>query len=147
MRFTPKSEEQLEEENKFKLLEPGIYDFQITEASPEISKKRNDMIKLKLCIYNHDGNTQHIFDYLLESMGYKLRHCADACGLLAKYELGELVPDDFTDKAGKVKVVIQKSKDPQYPDDKNAVADYIKRGNMVDAAPKTAADLDDDIPF
>jgi hypothetical protein len=151
MKFTPKSDQQIEEENQFKLLTPGIYDFEIVEASEQISKNGNDMIKLKLCIYGNDGEANYIFDYLMEKLSYKLKHCSDACGLLDKYESGELTDFDLINKTGKAKVGIQKSKDPQYGD-KNVIQDYVKRDAVNGKQPPAGLigegkPLNDEIPF
>lgn len=144
MKFTPKTEEEV----GFKLLDAGIYDFDVMTALDKVSQAGNDMIELKLAVYGPDGNARHIFDYLMEKIEYKLRHAADACGLLDKYETGEFGAEDFIGKAGKLKLGIQKDKTGQYPD-KNTVQDYIKRDNLAEPAPtrKTAPDLDDEIPF
>jgi hypothetical protein len=154
----PKSAEEIKAESNFPIWAPGIVDFEIRAAEETISKNGNDMIKLTVDVYNSEGKKQTIFDYLLESMAYKLRHCADACGLTAQYESGSLDAIEFEGKSGKCKINIQKDKSGQYPD-KNGIADYL-----VDDAPKPAlrsaprapvgagagswmADMDDDIPF
>ena len=72
MNFTPKSEKELSEENLFPA---GIYPFEILEATDKTSKKGNDMIELKLRVF-HGERHQIVNDYLLESIGYKLRHAA-----------------------------------------------------------------------
>lgn len=122
MKFTPKTEKEIAEEN---LWQPGEYSFEVLEAADKTSKSGNEMIELKLKVYADDGGYIFLNDYLLESMAYKLRHAADACGILEQYNAGSLVAADFAGKAGRVKLVIQKSKDPQYSD-KNAVKDYVK---------------------
>lgn len=149
MKFTPKSENEIASEN---LIQPGTYDFEIVDAENALSKNNNEMVKLKLHVFDDNGNARIVFDYLLESMAYKLRHAADACRLLDKYETGHLIAEDFKGKTGKLKLAIQKSKDPLYAD-KNVVADYVKRESAADSAPQAkpekqvAADLDDEIPF
>jgi hypothetical protein len=146
MKFQPKTESEIKSEN---LLEPGVYDFEIMDAADKTSKAGNEMIELKICIYGADGNGVYIFDYLLESIAYKLRHACDACGLLDKYQTGTLAAADFINKTGKCKVATQKDKTGQYAD-RNGIADYIKHENLVHDDKPThsiAADLNDDIPF
>lgn len=150
MKVTPKTEKEVSEEN---LLPEGVYDFEIMEAVEKLSKGGNDMIALKIAVYGPNGNARYVFDYLLEveGMSYKIRHAADACGILEKYEAGEVTADDFKNKTGKLKLFIQKGKDGYA--DKNSVRDYIKRSDLeaVQEGPKAAAtvakDLDDEIPF
>jgi len=138
MRFTPKTEKELAEEG---LLKPENYEFEVLEASDETSKSGNPMIKLKLNVFGKDGQTHHIFDYLLEAMAFKLRHFCDGAGILPKYEAGEVTAFDCKGKSGIVLISIQKDKDGVYPD-KNVVKDYHKASEIVGGAPDG-----DDIPF
>lgn len=140
MRFAPKTEEQLHSEN---LLPVGIYPFEIVEATDQVSKSNNEMIKLAIKVWDSEGSERFIYDYLLESMAFKLRHAAAACGLLAKYESGELLSGDFVNKTGSLKLAIKKDKSGQYPD-QNSVADYIVKS---EATALPADVLKDEIPF
>ena len=146
MRFEPKSEKEVAEAG---LLANGIYDFEVGEASEAQSKAGNDMVELRVRVYDSEGHWRNVFDWLVSTDGgaYKIRHFAEATGLLTEYEKGELRAEDMKGKVGKCKVFIKKDKDGQYPD-KNAIADYI---NSDGAAPTAAnfdrSDLDDEIPF
>lgn len=153
MRFTPKSENEIASEN---LLAPGVYGFEIADAEDAVSKASGaDMIKLTVHVFSEDGSPVTIFDYLMEKVAYKLRHAADVCGLLGKYERGALEAIDFRGKTGRCKVAVQKDKSGQFPD-KNSIADYIVTP-ATEAAPARprrqmasaggGRDLDDDIPF
>lgn len=129
MRFQPKSEKEIQEE---KLLPVGEYGFVISNALEKISKAGNEMIELTVRVYKPDGNFVLVRDYLMESMAFKLRHCAEACNLLENYEAGDLNADHFVGKEGFVKIKTQKGalKDKNDPngkryDDQNAIADYI----------------------
>jgi hypothetical protein len=94
-------------------------------------------------VYEQNGNYRFIRDYLLESMAFKLRHAAEACGLLDKYESGQLMASDFEGKEFRVKVAIKKDKTGQYSD-QNSIKDYV----VVGKEPKNDnKDLDDSIPF
>lgn len=169
MRFDPKTEKEIAEEN---LWPAGIYDFEVLEAEDTVSKTSgNEMIKLRVKIFNEESETQTIFDYLLSSMPGKLRHAAAAFGVLADYERGSFDAFSCIGKVGKCKVSIQKDKTGQFPD-KNGIADYIvpapetaapgvrdpkvvskmmdnyDRGTAAAARQKApAGDLDDEIPF
>lgn len=155
MQVTPKSEKEIAEANLWK---PGPCDFEIMDAEDTTSKASGaDMIKLKVKIINDDGESQIVFDYLLDAMAAKLRHAAAAFGLLARYEAGNFEAMDCVGKTGRCKVAVQKDKTGQFPD-KNGIADYI----IPDAQPIAATatrraatarqttpsnDLDDEIPF
>lgn len=166
MKFLPKTEEQLQEElnsTRQPLLPEGRYSFKVSKAEDTVSKKGNPMIKLTLNVTDDNNRSYIIRDYLMEQISYKLKHCADACGLAEKYRSGELVGSDFKGKEGLLFLRIEEDKTGQYPD-KNAVKDYIveRRGfvqNHTDlpvAEQKHATDkgnafvsdsLDDNIPF
>lgn len=151
MQFTPKTEEQIIEEN---LLESGIYDFEIIVGEDKESKNKNEMIELKLKVFNDKGGYNLIHDYLLEKLAFKLRHAAEACNLIDNYNCGKLVASDFIGKSGKVKIGID-SGNPQYPP-KNTIKDYItqEESGFQKAIKEKPIDtqtpiseLDDDIPF
>ena len=145
MRVTPKSDAEIEaEQEKFKPLK-GIFDFEVLEASDEISKKGNDMIKLKLCVYRPSGGEQHTFDYLLDAMAFKVKHFCEATGLLDRYEAGDLNASDCAGKSGRLELRLEKD---DKGNDKSVVKDYNKK--MIEhssVAPKIATDLNDEIPF
>lgn len=149
MRFTPKTEKEIQEEN---LLPIGTYDFEIYRTEDKVSSGGNDMIELGLRVYGTDGSTKFVTDYLLESMAFKLRHASEACGLLAKYESGTLEAQDFLNKTGQAKIKIQSDKTGKYSD-KNVVADYIKSDSKAIIAstakpyPNDDPLLNDEIPF
>jgi hypothetical protein len=143
MRFAPKTELELE---TMSLLEPGIYPFQVTNASNETSKSGNDMIKLTLTIWGKDGSMHCIFDYLLEAMAYKLRHFCESTNLLTKYESGELYPGDCINVQGNLEIIIQEGK--ERPDgtkymSRNSVKDYVVKKDKVTGE----VFKDDDIEF
>jgi hypothetical protein len=142
MKFTPKTEEEL---NEIKLVPEGKYSFEVLNAEPMISKGGNEMIKLTLGIWDKEGQIHTIFDYLLEAMAYKLKHFCDAIGLSDKYKEGSIEPFDLIAKLGTLNLIIQKGKDNpnggKYPD-KNSVRDYI-----IDSVSIKEDTLNDDLPF
>lgn len=144
MKFTPKTEKQIQEEN---LRPAGTYSFEIVKAEDKISSKQNEMIELTLKVFDNDGNSFLVNDYLLESMAFKLRHAADACGLIDRYEMGTLQAIDFDGKTGQVKIKISKDKNGVYAD-KNTVGDYITEKNVVtNSVSASPPMIDDTIPF
>lgn len=151
MRFSPKSDAEIEaEQAKFRPLK-GIFDFEVIDASDEVSKKSgNEMIKLKLCVYRPEGGESHVYDYLLEAMAFKFKHFCEAVGMLDRYEAGDINASDCINKCGKVELRLEKN---DKGDDRSVVKDYIKRIAPAQGAqpPKgligEGKPLDDEIPF
>jgi hypothetical protein len=151
MRFTPKTEKEIAEEN---LLPKGEYNYEVISAADTTSKKSGaDMIAVKLRIFVSEDGGITLTDYLMEAMARKLRNFCAQNGLMAQYESGTLRASDCEGKSGVAYVKIEKDKTSQYPD-KNAIADYpVKRGNAQDGhttAPPTFDSgpiSDDDVPF
>ena len=149
MRFVPKTEAECSN-----LLPEGVYAFEILEAEDTQSKAGNDMLKLKLGVDDGNGSQHGVMDYLVEAVAYKLRHLADATGLLKQYEQGEMKADLLVGRAGQCKLAIAPAKDGY--DAKNVVKDYVKRGAKEVIEPKAVPvkgntrardDMDDEIPF
>lgn len=149
MRVDPKTEKEIAEEG---LLTAGEYDFEVTGAEETESKKGNEMVALKVRVFDMDGRGHQILDWLvsIDSSAYKNRHFAEATGLLDEYESGNLPASIMIGKTGRCKVVIKKDTTGQYGD-KNGIADYLKPkvASTRRAAPakSVSADLDDEIPF
>jgi phage-related protein len=151
MKFVHKSDEELQ---KMNLLPEGIYDFEVLDAKERLSKAGNEMLELKLGVYDLTGSRRVVFDYLLEAMAFKLQHFAKATGLISQYESDELCDLHCIGKCGKVELIVQQggAKDTggYYPD-KNSVKDYIVNGANVSQTslpPKPVDNIgDSDIPF
>lgn len=146
MRFEPKTEKEVSEAG---LLPHGTYDFEVVEAVEKQSKAGNDMVELKVRVFDSQGRYRNIFDYLVGSDGsaYKVRHFAEATDMLDAYDHGELRAQDMIGRAGQCKVIIKKDKSGQYPD-KNSIADYLKASSPTSGDPRPEPPpIDDDIPF
>lgn len=140
MKFQPKTENEIASEN---LIEPGEYDFEVVAAFDKVSKTSgNDMIELKIKVFA--DREKVISDYLLEKMAYKLRHFAEATGLLEVYNSGDLIADDCVGKSGRLELGIQRDKTGAHPD-KNTVKDYVTDGVRSERSESVAKD--DNIPF
>lgn len=134
MNFAPKTEEELNANNIFK---KGIYDFEVYRAVDKISKSGNEMIELELKVFASDGEQTHVFDYLLEAMGYKLKHFCEATGLSDIYQSGNLTADMCSGRAAKCTLEIE-PKTSNYAE-KNKVKDYHP-ADMATAPPSEDAD-------
>lgn len=146
MDFKPKTEREIREES---LAAKGDYDFDVLKAEDTVSKSSGKpMITVKIGLYVGDKVRHHVNDYLMESMGAKLRHFCDTVGLLAEYESGSLTAEMCKGRSGRVRIIVD-DKDEAYPP-KNAVRDYIVRETkaIASAVPESAAkEPKDDLPF
>ena len=143
MKFKPNSAEEIQ---RAQLIEPGEYDFEVIDATEEVSKAGNPMIKLRLKIYVDDSE-RTIFDYLMEAVEFKLRHFCEAVGILDVYEAGDLLPVHCTARAGKVLIGIRKDKSGQYPD-QNTVKDYVVNEESEPVSKLSSPNFtNDEIPF
>jgi len=141
MKITKKTDQELQE---MSLIEPGQYPFEVIEAEDRISKSGNEMIWLKLKIWDSLGRERFIFDYLLDSMAHKVKHFCDITNMQDKYENENLLATDCLGKSGHLDLIIQKDKTGQYAD-RNSVRDYVVK-KSVEKVIETPF-VDDDIPF
>jgi hypothetical protein len=102
----------------------GEYEFEIVDAREKVSLAGNEMIELRVRIFRPDGASRTISDYLLAKRMGKLRNASVACGLLDKYQTGDLSGENFVGKRGRLKLAVEKSKNG-YPD-RNVVANYLE---------------------
>lgn len=145
MQFQPKTENDCK--GSFKPIPKGEYDFEVLEASDETSKSGNDMIKINMAIWQGDRVLCRVFDYLLPAMEAKLRHACDACGLLDRYQSGNLQASDFMGRTGKVKIKIKKAT-AEYAE-KNEVEDYVCRPAKILGSQRNVEQKpnDENLPF
>lgn len=146
MRYTAHTDESL---NKLNLLSEGTHDFEIVETNDKPSSKGNDMITLKLHVFEDDGTPRIVFDYLGDFMPHKFKHAADACGLTEEYMNGTLTHELFLSKCGKCTIATQPARGEFL--EKSVVKDYVKRDSSAEPIPpkkvSVSKDLDDEIPF
>jgi len=173
MKFTPKSEKELAEQN---MIPDGVYPFEVINALDTKSKTTgNDMIAIQLRIFGPDNAEPVLKDYLLESYMRKIFNFSKVTGLSANYHAGSLCAADCVGKQGYAKIGTEKGKEKQtaagvctgefYPD-KNTVRDYVVQpsappsparpqpteAQMNNTAPapagaSKAAGPDEDVPF
>jgi hypothetical protein len=117
MRFNPDANEDS------KVLPEAEYDFEVIRASESISSHGNDMMVLKLRV-GSNGTIKVVTDYIVAKQVRKVRVVARACGLLDLFESGEILPEHFMGRKGRVKLGVEKSLTAQYPD-RNVVDRYV----------------------
>lgn len=151
MKFRPMSREEADKK-RFSVLEPGRYNARIVHAEETTSKAGNDMFVVELEVFGPDGPVI-VKDYLLPTpkMIWKLLHLAEALGIEAKYQAGEMRPADVVERSCCVDTVLEKPKpDSKYQRPQVRIDDYMKQEFAPDGSPRAsggAARNDDDIPF
>lgn len=155
MRVTPISAEEANEQSVGDPWPAGEYDFIVHEASEGTSQAGNEQIKLVLHVFNRAGQQRLVFDYLSSAAKaqWKVRHFAEATGLVRQYETGDMPVRDMQGKPGRCKLRI-KPAEGQYSA-QNAVNDYVPLAAQQHSAPAApaervkapAGDIDDEIPF
>ena len=150
MRTEPKSDAEIQ---AMMVMPEGIYPFVVVEAKERVSKNGNDMIELKLEVLDDQSRAHTIFDYLLASMAFKLKHFCECTGLSDKYDGDNLTAQDCLRKRGFVELKADKAPrivdGREYPP-KNSVKDYIaekpQKEIPFNSAPVEAG-MNDDIPW
>ena len=151
--FNPMSDEEI---NNIGLFEEGVYDFEVLKSTEKVSKSNNTMAELQINIWNKNGKSKLVFDYLVFSkIGLnikKVKNFCDTTGLQEQYKKGEL-PGDLSNLNGKTLIGIQ---EPQpkptggfYPS-KNYVMDYVTEDKKPSLKVEEIGETefkDDDIPF
>jgi hypothetical protein len=127
-----------------RLLPKGDYPFVVKACQQKISKSGNPMIEVQLSIKDDNGREHLIFDYLMESVAFKLRHFFVAVGMEDDYMSGTINPAKAIGRSGIAKLFIQEDKNKIYGP-KNAVQDY---SSMKESAPKDKiGELNDPLPW
>lgn len=146
--FQPLTEEEI---SSYSLMEEGIYDFEVSKSIKKVSKSNNPMAELTLKVWDKEGKSHLIYDYLIFSKVplniKKVKHFCDTTGLFDNYKRGEC-PEELSTLSGKVHIGIQEEQQKPsggfYPK-KNVVIDYIKAEKGSIAVGSTFKDYD--VPF
>lgn len=125
MRFTPKTEEELQASL---LLQEGIYNYKVIQAEEKISEAGNEYIKLVLRVWDDIGHETAVFTNL--SLIKLLKHLCDVNNMQNEYLSGNISASTFLNKSsGKVVIGIEPEKLKKdgtgYYPPKNIVKDYI----------------------
>lgn len=135
------------------LLKEGEYDFEVIKSENATSRAGNEMIKLSLLVNDNNGKSYYVYDYLLSSLFFKLKHFCESVGLNKKLETGELDSIDCYRRNGKAKIGIKKGdkkEDGTFYNDKNYVVDYLKPkpNSEIKIPQKPQVSFEDDqLPF
>ncbi len=124
MKFTPKSEEEL---NSSLLFPEGIYNYKVIKSEDKISEAGNDYISLVLKVWDDEGKETAVFTNL--SLIKLLKHLCDVNNMQNEYQTGNIDANQFINKCeGKVVLGVELEKPKKtggwYPP-KNIVKDYI----------------------
>ncbi len=151
--LTPMTEEEL---NAFDMMEEGIYDFEVLKSERQTSKSGNPMAKLQINVWDKNGKSTVIFDYLVFSSvkfcTRKIKHFCEAAGIVEDYLKGN-IREELERLSGKVHIGVQDimpNPTGGYYPAKNVVIDYVTKDNASHSgAPKPESEefLNDSIPF
>lgn len=144
MKFEPMSDEQIA---KLNLIPEGQYQFEVVDAEDKVSARGNEMIAVKLKIWDRDGKERTLMDWLMPSFPKKLKHFCENTGLQDKYNLGNVIAEDCRHKSGCLSIMITKN---QKGEDWNTVNDYLSfEKKNLEMKKETREDpfFNDDLPF
>jgi hypothetical protein len=152
MLVQPKTEEQFaaEEAERLEQYKPWpagtICDYEVLTAVETESKSGKPMIKAEVRLFNSEGKTKDITEYLGSWNEYKLSRIAPD-----RYEAGQVDDYDLVGRTGKCKLGIQiggfKDDGTRYAD-KNEVREYLKPAQPVQKSIKALDDeLNDELSF
>jgi hypothetical protein len=153
MKFDPNAATEAPRQTSFEPFPAGFYDFEVETAEEAVSRAGNEMLKLKVLIFNDAGHKRVVFEYLLSNQTWKIKAFAEAVGALDAYERGELEAEMMAGRTGRAKVGIEPAQNGY--EAKNKVVAYIagkaapapSRRTLEMASQAKAHDLDDSIPF
>lgn len=146
--FKPMSEEEIvkmEEEKRMALLiQPGVYKFFIDSCEQKRSKAGNQMIEIVALVQDQNGKSRKVYDYLVDTMHYKIRHFFHAIGMGEDYQTGCVNTEKCVGKIGYADIGIRPPKDG-YPE-KNFIKDYMPKVNSIEQKTEELP-FNDDVPF
>lgn len=120
--FTPQSEEEI---NSELLLPLGAYAFEVLQATDKISRSsQKPMIELVVEVFDWDGGSRQIKDYLTPEMKFKLRHFCVHTGLAEWYHSGQLTAEMCAGRQGICKLGVDRDKTGDFLD-RNKIVDYL----------------------
>jgi hypothetical protein len=132
------------------LMNPGVYQFEVSNATRKTSQSGNPMLELTLKIYDSQGKTHAHFDWLVatKNMTWKTKRFLESIGLGDKYNSGQLSTHECIGKSGLCKTDIEKDKKGE---ERSVIKDYLvieapKEINATVAKEKEPF-FDDDIKF
>lgn len=151
MRITPKTDEQhaAEEAERLAQFKPWpkgtICDYEILHADEKESKAGNPMIVADVRVFNAEGKSKDLTDYIGEWNEFKLKRINPE-----RYEAGQVDAIDLIGKTGKCKLGIQvgglKDDGTRYAD-KNTIQEFLKHDGPVQKSIKALDDELNDAPF
>lgn len=119
MRFDPKEAER-------PLLAVGPCEFEVLRATEKTSKAGDPYINLMLKVRDCEGSVGTIFAML--NTAWKIKNFCETTGLLEKFNLGEITPQDCEKRRGKGTLGIERSTEHG---DKNIITAYTKKVALV----------------
>jgi hypothetical protein len=154
--FNPMSDSELEDMD---IIADGVYNFEVLKSTRKTSKKGNPMAEVLLNVWDNNGKSHHVFDYLVFSNVNlnikKISRFCKAVGLVEEYKRGE-IPEQLEKLSGKLELGTQEPQEKLgggfYPK-KNVVVDYVVQDGVKVQSKSSSQSLpveefkDDDLPF
>lgn len=105
------------------ILPEGIYNFQVIKAEKRISSAGNPMLELKLKVWDANGKTYTVRDFLVATrkMAWKIKHFWESVGQPEKYN-GQFTISDCLNVCGLFRCVVEKDSNGY---DQAKVQDYV----------------------
>jgi hypothetical protein len=150
MKYDYKSPEQLEAERP--KLQEGLAQFEITKSEDAVSKTSgNPMISLQFKVWDVNGKTGVVFDYITSAQSYKIKALCYAIGKPEWYAMDyDLQAHELVGFAGKCMLKNEASTNPAYSD-KMKIHYYVEKEESSTLVPPHAQEnepfIDDDISF
>lgn len=153
-------------------LEPGIYNFECTNATSGLTKQKiskngeiippRPMMVLDLVIYSNEGKAHQIKLWITQEMNFLIKHFCESVGQPETFNSGECEEYFFIGKCGKVRTFIKKEEYNGETKNRIKIADFMteekanvwlsKQSEKTGKAPikPTKSEepfIEDDIPF
>ena len=119
----------------FTVLKPGKYDFEVIEATEKVSSAGNQMIELKLKVFDGQGGTQRLMDWLVlkETVYFKIVEFCKAVNQGELLDGGQLNAVQCLHRTGVCKVGVETEVDDMTKQQRtrNRVEGYVPGGGIT----------------
>ena len=132
------------------LLSDGWYDATLKAEEKKSKGKKTagqDMMVVMATVYSN-GLPYFIEDNFVDTVPFHMKRFKKLCDVLGlDFDGGEITAKQFEGYGLRVHIKVQKSKNPEYPDDKNIVAHYAPMESGTPVAADESPPSGDQIPF
>ncbi len=127
MRFDPTAKEE-PKSKEFDTWPDGVYEAVVMEAEECVSSNNKPQVKVTLDVFDDaNGRKQKVWDYISQSLVWKIEQFMNACGLADEFMNGDLNPAAAIGKNIRVKLQTQPASNGYKA--KNTVKQYVFENN------------------